>query len=184
MFYLDWEVGPSNMLRVKEATRLLRPVQVECLCVLRTHRALKSPPGRIDIMRVKKSAEGLEFSECSVADKWFRRLVRLLITYVQGYPIPGLFSSEWGQDFASEGRSTFFCKVRCLGRVSWNLRVFACQLLPILLTLTASCGCLSPWGCGGLTSGSLTYDFLFVCWSSEIKSVFFKKNILFISWCK
>ena len=45
-------------------------------------------------MRVKKSAEGLEFSECSVADKWFRRLVRLLITYVQGYPIPGLFSSE------------------------------------------------------------------------------------------
>lgn len=55
---------------------------------------IKVPSGRIDIMRVKKSAEGLEFSECLVTDKWFRRLVRLLTTYVQGYPIPSLFSSE------------------------------------------------------------------------------------------
>lgn len=38
-------------------------------------------------MCVKKPAEGLEFSEYLVAEKWFRRLVRLLTMYVQGYPM-------------------------------------------------------------------------------------------------
>lgn len=55
---------------------------------------IKVPSGRIDIMRIKKSAEGFEFSECLVADKWFRKLVCLLTTDIQGYPIPSLFSSE------------------------------------------------------------------------------------------
>lgn len=55
---------------------------------------IRAPSGTIDIMRVKVSAEGLEFSECLVTDSWCRRLVRLLSTYVQGDPIPSLFSSE------------------------------------------------------------------------------------------
>lgn len=38
----------------------------------------------------------------------------------------------------------------------------ACQPLPLLFTITVSCGCLSPQGFGGLTSDSLTYNFSLV----------------------